>query len=132
MTPLHYMAHVRYGCGCHPGAVRWLLDSGADAKAKNRNGDTPMTYLCGVSTWNDALSSTFLMLLQSGCDPTEASNDGSTPLGLLRLAQESNPQPRRRSLINALEADLSRPKPGFFTRLVGAGKDPMWKATLAH
>lgn len=132
MSPLHYMAQVNYGQASHPGAVRWLLNCGAEPNAKNANGDTPMTFLCGVESWSDAQRETFLMLLKAGCNPLDAANDGSTPMSMLRLTQGMRHDPDRQALIDSLERDLARPRPGFFSKLVGVEKNNAWVATLAH
>lgn len=100
--------------------------------AKNSNGDTPMTYLCGSSVWGDVQREVFLMLLRAGSDPREPSNDGTTALDLLRLVQASVPDAMRAALIAALDADIQSVRPGFFSRMVGASKPVVWSAAFAH
>lgn len=132
MTALHYMASTKHGAGSDPRAVLWLLGHGASVTAKNSNGDTPMTYLCGTSVWGKAQREVFLALLRAGSDPREPSNDGTTALDLLRLVQARVPDPMRAALIAALDADIQSVRPGFFSRLVGASKPMAWSAAFAH
>ncbi|MGK5024217.1 hypothetical protein [Janthinobacterium sp. RB2R34] len=126
------MASIKYAEGSDPRAVEWLLKCRASPNAKNKNGDTPMAYLCGTEVWGGAQRATFLMLLKAGSDPRAASNDGSTALDLLKPTQTANPSPLRQTIIESLEADVAQTKAGYFGCKLGIDKLPTWNATSAH
>lgn len=131
MTALHYMSSFGHSKGSDPRTVARLLGGGASVSARNKNGDTPMAYLCGISVWGEAQQATFKLLLRAGADPLEPSNDGSTPIDLLEKVQGLSPAPLRQALLDSLKSDIAACKPGFFTRMVGAKRAPEWKASLA-
>ena len=94
-TPLHYAA--TYGS---PEAVRILLKAGADPKARNQAGATPLLY----AAWN--LPKTQL-LVEKGADVNVAENDGVTPL-IVAVSAHSNSHTARLLLdkganVNALD-----------------------------
>ncbi len=67
-TPLHYAAI--YGS---PEAVRILLKAGADPKARNQAGATPLTY----AAWSFEKTR---LLVENGAEVNTAENGGVTPL----------------------------------------------------
>ena len=74
-TPLHY-AVSRYHR--NPECVQALLAAGAEAGARNSQGNTPLHYL---GAGNDEASVTIaLSLLESGADPKATNGLGETPL----------------------------------------------------
>lgn len=108
MTALHLMSALRYAPGSDPRVVAWLLSHGADARARNHHGDTPLAYLCGISVWGPAQLHTLALLLLAGGDPLEPADDGTTALSHLKSRDEKQPIPLRGETIAALESDLKR------------------------
>ena len=94
-TPLHYA--VTYGSA---EAVRILLQAGADPKACNQAGATPLLY----AAWNLAKTQ---LLVEKGADVNVAQNDGVTPLMVAVSAHSNNDTARfllaKGANVNALD-----------------------------
>jgi hypothetical protein len=74
-TPLHFMAQMEVHPGSHPRAVEVLLQAGANPNARRRNGDSPLTALCGNMEWTEEADTTARLLLRAGADPRQTSDD---------------------------------------------------------
>ena len=80
-TSLHLAA-----AGLWPGIARALLASGADPKAGNRRGATPLHYACDPrprsgGVWDEAAQASLIdLLVEHGADIDAADRGGATPL----------------------------------------------------
>ena len=103
-TALHYMCGLKWGPGVHLQAIQYLLDSGADCNIKNKNGDTPVTYLAGSFPWSEKVHNAFMMLIKAGGNPFIPANDGKTALDLLKENQANQDESiARQTIIDYLE-----------------------------
>ena len=110
-TALHCKCGLKWGPGVHLQAIQYLLDNGADCNIKNKNGDTPVTYLAGAYPWSDYVHNVFGLLLEHGGDPTIAANDGKTALDLLKQNQRDHDKSANRlSAIEFIELSGEAPK----------------------
>lgn len=68
-------------------AIERLLALGADANARDSNGDTALTVLA----WARRSDARELapMLIRAGADPARAARDGSTPMGIARMTGQT-------------------------------------------
>jgi len=102
-TALHYMVNLRYGSGCNPRAVRYLLEAGCDANLAHNGGDTALITLCGHAEWTSQHTECFKLFVLAGADTCAASRDGATPLSLLTEGDARSPNKERQSIIGAIE-----------------------------
>src|SRR5258708_31475286 len=62
-------------------AVRFLIDKGADAAAKNRCGAEPLHYASDCNPWHPAAQvATIECLVRAGANPNSTDNSGVAPL----------------------------------------------------
>jgi ankyrin repeat protein len=74
-TPLHFAAQ-----SLDPGAVRLLIDAGADIEARNVHGATPL--LVALTNVRDSEGDAVRILLDAGADPDAANDAGVSPRSL--------------------------------------------------
>lgn len=113
-TALHLMCGLKWGPGVHERAIELLLDAGADCNIKNKNGDTPLTYLAGSFPWTDAVHKTFNNMLSHGANPLIPANDGKNALDILKDNQKNQDKSGGRiSVIELIELSdvAAKPKP---------------------
>ena len=84
-----------------PGEVNKLLAAGADAKAANRYGVTPLYLAC-----ENANAAIIERLLKAGADPNSASTEGET--ALMTVARTASSRPPRFCWITARKSTLAK------------------------
>ena len=103
-TGLHYMVNLKYGSGCNPRALGYLLRAGCDPNVARNNGDTALITLCGHTRWTSQHNECMQLLSDAGGDIFAVAKDGETPLSLLKRCDAASPNPDRQQIIGTLEA----------------------------
>ena len=107
-TALHHMVNLKYGSGCNPRALRYLLEAGCDVERVHQGGDTAIIALCGHLIWTAQHTECLGALAAADADMFSVAGDGETPLSLLRHRDASSPSEARQWFIGAIEASLAR------------------------
>lgn len=103
---LHLMSSLRWGPGAHPRAIQLLLRNEAEVDLPNSNGDTPLTFMSGSREWSNEQSEVFDCLLDAGADLSKESDDGTSPLSVLKVTQARHPDDRRVDFIDTVQSRL--------------------------
>ena len=106
-TALHYMVNLKYGSGCNPRAVRYLLAAGCDVERIHLGGDTALIALCRHLRWTAQHTECLGALAAADADMFAVALDGETPLSLLRDRDASSPSEARQWFIGAIAASLA-------------------------
>ncbi len=111
-TALHRMVNLKYGSGCNPRAVLYLLEAGCDVNHAHQGGDTALLTLCGHVGWTEQHTECFKLLAAAGANLFAVAKDGATPLSLLRQCDAVSPSDDRKWAIDAIEAELEKTELG--------------------